>query len=436
MELEAEIESARAAVKAAQARLVEVRAPVEAGADDDQSLKALEAALDAAKDAHDRLESLERKSQALRGASAFAAYASAVSFDGKAGAVSVDDGDPDGVLAVGDRVRNATREGAYKKAFGSFLRGRADLADLKLLNEVKAMREGVDTQGGYLVPADQSDQILMRRAAPTRVLGLVNRLTTSRDRLDLPVLNATGDEYGSDVRIAWHGETGTTTEDTGLENWGIRRIDVHNGSFEIAASKPLIEDADFDLESFVSEKAAEAYQTGVQRAVVQGTGTNEPEGFMVAGNGVTTFNIGNPATAAGLVQFIGDLPEQYADAAVVVANRAWAFQTVGTLTDASGIVGLLDDKQSGLAAPRTFAIAGYPLVGAAQVATAGAGNRVAMFADLRQLYALVERVALTVEPIGPGDRAYRQANAVGWHFRFRVGGRVVQPWAGRIAVQA
>jgi len=432
--IEERLKSAREAVGAAKARIEETRGPVVDGSPTDDQMKAFEAAVSQGEEAKAALESAEAQAEALGHADAFSQFASGLSFDGKAGEVTPED---DSAVRVGSKALRATMEPRYKHAFIAFLRGTDDAADGAVLREAKAMREGVDTEGGYLVPADQSQTILSRTAAPTRLLGAVGRMTTSKDVLDVPVLNATGDEYGSDVRIAWHGEEGTTAEDVGLENWGLKKIEVHNGSFEIAATRPMIEDADFDLESFVVDKATEAYATGINRVIAVGTGIGQPQGIMDTGSGVSTFNVGNPATADGIIQFIGDLPEQYAEGASFLCNRSWAYQTMGLLKDtANNYVGLLQTRDAALAAARTEAVVGYPALFAVQVATAGAANRIACFADFKKLYALVERVALTVEPISNGDRTYRRANATGWYFRFRVGGRVLQPYAGRIAVQS
>lgn len=306
-----------------------------------------------------------------------------------------------------------------------------------IYGQTKAVREGVDTEGGYAVHPDMSNQLAGRVAAPTRLLDLVFRTGASSDVLKVPGLSSTGDVYSSDVRIAWTGEEGPATEDTGLENFTLKEINIHDGQFEVATTKSMREDAVFDVGAWIVDKVRDAYQTGIQDVIVNGTGVGRPLGFMQAASGVTTFNVGNPATAAGLVQFVGDLPEQYANNAYVVANRSWAWQTVGVMVDTAGaFIGLLSSRQAGLAAAREDALAGFPLVYAAQMAVAGANNRVAMMADLRRLYWLVERTVMTIEPIGNGSDAYRRAGADGWYVRFRVGGLTINPWAGRIAVQA
>ncbi len=306
-----------------------------------------------------------------------------------------------------------------------------------IFGRTKAIREGVDVEGGYAVDPDTYQGVVGRVAAPTRLIDLVNRVGASSDVLKVPGLSSTGDVYSSDVRIAWTGEEGPAVEDTGLENFTLKEVNIHDGQFEVATTKSMREDAVFDVGAWIVDKVRDAYMTGIQDVIVNGTGVGQPLGFMQAASGVTSFNVGNPATPTGLIQFIGDLPEQYANNAYVVANRSWAWQTVGVMADTAGaFIGLLGSRESGLADGRANALAGYPLVYAAQMATAGAGNRVALIADLRQLYWLVERTVMTIEPIGNGSDAYRRAGADGWYVRFRVGGLTINPYAGRIAVQS
>ncbi len=370
------------------------------------------------------------------------------------------------------RTPGVADESAYRKAFDNFIRSNgknSDHDDRAMFREAskkagantpegivipsaivksvlsgrtkamraKAMREGVDSEGGYAVNPDMAGTVASRTAAPNRLLDMVFRAGASSDVLKVPILNSTGDVYSSDVRIAWTGEEGPAAENTGLENFGTKDINIHDGQFEIATTKSMREDAVFDVGAFIVEKVRDAYDSGIQAAIVTGTGVGQPMGFTQAASGITTFNVGDPTTAAKLIQFIGDLPEQYAQNASVVCNRSWAWQTMGVLTDASNaFIGLLDRRESGLASARSDYLAGFPAVYAAQVATAATNAKVALFGDLRKLYWLVERTVMTIDPIGNGSDAYRRAGADGWYVRFRVGGMVVEPWAGRIAVQA
>lgn len=425
------------------------------------SIKALTDEFNAAKSAYEAEATKMSALDAARGAVA----SQTVQWTGQAKAVAVDSAG--NVKGDDSEMPGAARETAYKAAFDRFVRSHGrdsdpddlamfrdvrakagkgspdgvvippELAIKAMFGRVKAMREGVDVEGGFAVPGETYAGVTGKVAAPTRLLDLVNRVGASGDKLSVPGVANTGDVYSSDVRIAWTGEEGPAVEDTGLENFSLREIDIHEGMFEVASTKSMREDAVFDVAGFIAQKVQDAYNTGIQQEIVNGTGVGRPLGFLQAGSGITTFNVGNPATADGLIQFVGDLPEQYAEGAYVVANRSWAFQTVAIMKDTGGAyVGLLGSRDTGLAGARTDALVGHPLVYAAQMPTAGAANRVALIADLRQLYWLVERTVMTIEPIGVGSDAYRRAGADGWYVRFRVGGMIVNPWAGRIAVQS
>lgn len=431
---------------------------------DDARAKDIESKTAALTAAKTEYEAAVAREKSLSGAAELA-DAPPVEWSGNSKKVAVDSAG--NVEGDDSRTPGIADESAYRKAFDNFLRsnGKAtDHDDLAMFREAskkagvntpegivipsaivksvlfgrtKAMREGVDQEGGYAVNPDMANMVASRTAAPTRLLDAVYRVGAGSDVLKVPILNSTGDVYSSNVRIAWTGEEGPATENTGLENFGVKEINIHDGQFEVATTKSMREDAVFDVGAFIVDKVRDAYDSGIQAAIVTGTGVGQPMGFTQAASGITTFNVGDPTTAAKLIQFIGDLPEQYAQNAAVVCNRSWAWQTMGVLVDTAGaFIGLLDRRESGLAGARSDYLAGFPAVYAAQVATAATNAKVALFADLRKLYWLVERTVMTIDPIGNGSDAYRRAGADGWYVRFRVGGMVVEPWAGRIAVQA
>jgi HK97 family phage major capsid protein len=344
--------------------------------------------------------------------------------------------DADG-FGISEKQFRAICEPSYKRSFmAAVIRGKGDSADFK------ALSEGSDPGGGYLVPPDISNRIIMRKAHPTQILGNVFVMTTSRDKVMMPKFKYTTDDiYRSGVRIAWTGETGPSAVDTSLENWGMKTIDVYTGSFEVEAYRDMLEDAAFDIEALVVKEGQMAYALGLDDIVVNGSGVGRPAGILRnvgAADEPPSLNVGNPVTADKLMELVYGLAPQYTENAKFLCNRTNVYATLAQLKDSANnyIFGLFSNTDGGLARAREERLLGHQIIYSAFMPNGAAAANVGVFADFSELYTLVQRLGMTVEPIGPGDREMRRGNKVGWYFRFRVGGAVVQDRAGRVAVQS
>lgn len=335
---------------------------------------------------------------------------------------------------VSARQFRAISEPGYKRAFRALFANRADDADRR------ALQEGLDDFGGYLVPPDIQAQIIGRRANDSNVLGLVNTITTQRDRVVWPKVNYTDsdDIYDSPIRIDWTGETGPSgTQDL---VWGQIEIPVYTGSFQIHVHRDLMEDQSIGLDEILARFAGTAYRLGMEDVTLGGDGVKKPKGILFSVGGVgepPTTNVGNPTTADKLIDWIYSVPEQYAENAWVVLNRATYALWAQLKDDADHYVGwLMDNTAGGLARPRLQTLLGYPVRKTPFMPTPGSGKNVAIFGQFNEGYTHVTRVGMSVEVFGLQDKAMLRENKVGWHFRFRAGGAVTQERALRVAVQS
>lgn len=328
-------------------------------------------------------------------------------------------------------------EKSYKKDFMELIRSGATPTVMK------AMQEGLDVGGGYLVPPDMQNRIIMRKPHPTSILSAINTIGSSRDRVLLPVLEYTTDDiYSSGVRITWTGETGESAEDTALDSsWGQKEIAIHTGAFEIHVSRDLLEDAMADVESIIVKEAQKSYKLGMDDVVVNGNGVAKPRGLL-ANPGETgeppTDNIGNPTTYAELVAFVYGMPPQYAENAKMLVNRTSVYATWAQIVDAANnsVFGLMSNTDGGMARARLDTIFGHDMLFSAFMPAAAGAAKVAVFGDFDEAYTHVRRVGLSVVPFAEGDREMRKQNKQGFYFRFRSGGAVVQPRALRVGVQS
>jgi HK97 family phage major capsid protein len=332
-----------------------------------------------------------------------------------------------------ERTAKAIREPSYKNALRAYMKGKEDVADLK------ALSEGTDTLGGYLVPPEFIDQIIKRRPQAATLMNLVRTIPTIRDRVVWPRVDYTTDDiYDSPIRIQWPGEGGSTAAEQDI-NWGQTQIDVNTGLYQIEVSRDILEDTPQTLEAVLTSFGRTAYDLGMENVILTGSGVGRPFGILFnpgASLQPPTVNIGNPTTAASLISFIYGLAPQYQANASVLMNST-AMATYGQIQDTSGsfVMGLVS-RQSGLADRRVMALLGFPINVSAFMPSPGSANQTVVYGDFEEAYTLVSRKVLSIETYGQGDKEMVKANRLGYNFRFRAGGAITQGRALRVGVQS
>ncbi|MDP1804537.1 MAG: phage major capsid protein, partial [Acidimicrobiales bacterium] len=151
--------------------------------------------------------------------------------------------DDDGPGAPSAKAAAAISESGYKAAFRSYLRkGLSGLSG----SEAKTLQEGIDEQGGFLVPADMASRIIARAPTPTRLASRVTRIPTSRDRIRVPKVNYSADDiYSTGVRVAWTGEvpSSSTVHRVTDPQFGQIGISVYTAMLSMELTVDMVEDA-------------------------------------------------------------------------------------------------------------------------------------------------------------------------------------------------
>lgn len=302
----------------------------------------------------------------------------------------------------------------------------------------RALNEVTIDGGGAVVPLDFIAEIIQRRAATRRVSGLVRRYQTSRDSISIPKFLGGDSMKKNDLVVQWAGAEGAVTEDTSLQAWGNVEIKIHRGGILIVADRGWLEDAAFDMEAWVVEQITDMYEANLDALIINGSGNGRPFGLTTrtgtttaAANLITCVNIGDPISYEGLMIQQGNLDEQYAANASYLFRRSALYTQVLGIMSTTGqpVLGTPNTTMGGTMARVDSQLLGVPVVQSDNMAAVGAGNKVNYFGDLRQAYALAERVALQIEPyISPTLQAKDQR---GWYVRFRLGGDVTAEWALR-----
>ena len=156
---------------------------------------------------------------------------------------------------------------AYKEDFGAHLRGK------RLVHNV--LSEGVQADGGYLVPEEFERQIVMGLDEANVVRGLAKVITTSAER-KIPVA-ATHSE------AKWTAENGAYTESD--PSFDQKTIDAFKLTDLVKVSIELLQDSMFDLESYIANEFARAFGIAEEEAFCVGTGTGQPTGIFTANGG-------------------------------------------------------------------------------------------------------------------------------------------------------
>lgn len=345
---------------------------------------------------------------------------------------------------MGDRQSRAVAEPSYRRdwvqGFRKFFQ-----PDQMGPTLTKALQEGRDDYGGYWTPTEIARDIIRREPHPTEILANVKRLSCGTDKLLYPKFNYTTDDIRSSaLTTQWTGELGSTTEDTSLQNQGMLEIPMHEGTLDVQMSRSWMEDQSFNVDAYIREEVGNAYALDMDAHIVSatyGTGVGRPRAILlnVGGTGEPpSTNVGNPVGGDGLFDLFGALPAQYRTNAKFLSNSSTVWADIAQIKAGSnewvGMVKSWMDNPLGNA--RVDAILGHPIIYSAFMPAAGSTANILVFGDFNKGYGFVERVGLSAFPYGDQDQAMLRAGLVGVMFRFRVGGRVLNPRALRVGVQS
>jgi len=338
------------------------------------------------------------------------------------------------------------QEDSYLKSWRNYLRkGEQGLGktDYDVLNEVKSLSGGNDTGVGFFVPPQVIMELIKRDPQEPGVLDLVRSFPCSSDKLLFPRMGYTGqtgdtngDIYSNPLRISRTGEgeaAGTLSD----PNIGTVEITMHEGSMELPMTRTLLQDAAIPVDSWVAEMMRESFDLETSRELINGVGMNGPAGILGSGVGGTgqipTVNIGNAVTADGLIDLFYNLPKPYRKNGTALMNDTNLYRTLAKLKDTAGnyIFGLFKNTDGGMATPRGEVFLGKPIAFDPFMPDGGAAANAIVWGDFRKLYYYGLRMGMTLEmQMLPRDAF---AYAV---FRFRNGGKTVQPRAARVGVQS
>ncbi len=316
----------------------------------------------------------------------------------------------------------------YPSAFEAWMRrGRKALGP----QDLKTLTEGVDSAGGFMVPADFQMQIVKKIATLAVIRTIARVSTTSRDVTQWPrVVYNTDDEFTSAIRLTWTGEapSSSTVHRVTDQVFGLASIPVHTAMASQPLSNDLLEDEAFDVAGISSDLLAEAFSLGENQTFVDGDGIGKPKGILTdidTNDGPTSVVSGdaNLLTADGLIDLIYALPAQYERNARIVMEKQTE-KAIRQLTDSqNNYLWPVWPVAGGFAAsPRE--LLGFPVLRDEALPTIAAGINPIIFGDFMGYY-IVDRVGLSIQRL---TELFAETNVTLLLARRRVGGQLVEPY--------
>ncbi len=172
----------------------------------------------------------------------------------------------------------------YNTAYNQYLRNRTVPSEV-----YNALEEGVDSEGGYLVPTEFERTLVQALNEENVVRGMCKVITTRNDR-KIPIVSA----HGS---AAWIEEEGAFTESD--ETFNQVSLGANKLGTLIKVSIELLADSAFDLQAYLSSEFGRRIGAKEEEGFLSGTGAanNQPTGLLAATGGATTGVTAASATA-------------------------------------------------------------------------------------------------------------------------------------------
>jgi len=232
----------------------------------------------------------------------------------------------------------------------------------------KALGIDPDTAGGYLVPVEQSNQVIELLRGTSVVLPLCRQLPLNRATLSIPTQADGSTAY-------WLGENEQIT--ASQPSFGQKQLVAKKLAVMVKISNELLEDSDPDIDALIREDIARTAALEVDRVILEGSGAaGEPQGVLYSG--VTTTALNAAPTYADLSEAVSRVEMED-----VLPDPRWAWvfnprekNTLRQLEDTAGnlIFAGPGPYQQALGGPTPSTLLDYPWHTTTQIAVDGSSE--------------------------------------------------------------
>tara|TARA_Y100000593_G_scaffold60764_1_gene112670 strand:+ start:507 stop:1814 length:1308 start_codon:yes stop_codon:yes gene_type:complete len=303
-------------------------------------------------------------------------------------------------------------ENFYKDTWVKWFRDRSPNANkffqTASADELKAMQEGTDSEGGFFVPEDFRTQVIHNTGVP----GGVHRpyctvLTTSLKDGYLPTMGSV-----TWAAIAEEAAYGDNTPTVGQVSFTTRKA---GGTVKV--SNELLEDSAVNLPALLSQIMGEAAGRYEDQQIIEGDGSTEPEGIRTSGTDGSDSAANNAVAIGDFQTWYFNLPAQFrANAVVSTTSSAMAQIAALDVTSSKGNLATATPAATLYGRP-TVLFDGTGWDDATAIAT---NEEIGCIGDFSNYY-LIERIGMSMRR---DDSIYVANDQVGFFARNRWDGRV------------
>ena len=302
---------------------------------------------------------------------------------------------------------------AYTKAFWTQVRAK-DGVSYEVRN---ALSEGVDSEGGYLVPDEFENTLVSGMEEEGSIRSLAHVFTTSNGVHKIPVVRTKGSAN-------WIDEGGSYGDSDDV--FGQEQIDAHKVGTVIKVSEELLNDSAFDLEKYFQEEFARRIGAKEEEAFIVGDGNKKPTGILNATGGAeigVTAASEKAITADEIIDLYYSIKAPYRKNAVWILNDS-TVRAVRKLKDSNGQY----LWQPALHEGDHETLLGKKILTSPYMPEIAAGAKVIMFGDL-SYYWIGDRQGITFKRL---NERYADMGQVGFLASKRVDGKLVLPEAIKV----
>lgn len=302
---------------------------------------------------------------------------------------------------------------AYVKAFWTQVRAK-DGVTYEVRN---VLSEGVDSEGGYLVPDEFENTLVSGLEEEGSIRSLAHVFTTSNGVHKIPVVQTKG-------TANWIDENGSYGDSDDV--FGQEQIDAHKVGTVIKVSEELLNDSAFDLEKYFQEEFARRIGAKEEEAFIVGDGSKKPTGILHTSGGAevgVTAASDKAITADEVIDLFYSVKAPYRKNAVWVLNDS-TVRAIRKLKDSNGQY----LWQPALHEGDHETLLGKKILTSPYMPEIGAGQKVVMFGDL-SFYWIGDRQGITFKRL---NERYADMGQVGFLASKRVDGKLVLPEAIKV----
>lgn len=310
---------------------------------------------------------------------------------------------------IDDKSKVGVASSEYKQSMLNALR-----SNFRRINNV--LQEGVDSDGGYLVPVEYDTRLIEGLTEENIMRKLATTIKTAAERK----INI----GASTPAAAWIDEGEALT--FGDAKFDQINLDAHKLHVAVKVTEELLYDNVFNLETYIINKFAKALANAEEDAFLNGDGVGKPLGiFATTGGGEVGVTTSSATTISAdeVINLIYSLKRPYRKNAAFITNDQ-TLAILRKLKDGNGAYIWQPSYQVG----EPDSLLGYPVYTSAYVPTVAAGNPVIAFGDY-SYYNIGDRGARSFAEL---KELFAGNGMVGFVAKERVDGRLVLPEAVKV----